>query len=772
MNVVRQDSIGVANTVCVTGGEYDYLYYNQDNQHDYEFSRPFDADYYVSFKIYNVLTFLGSNLPCSKSNFTANSITVSFLDEVNNVLDSFKVTNEDSFYQIRLIGIEANTKYKIRVEVDELEFGIAWYELKIISTDFLKENHKKALVALYNNTGGANWNVPWDISKPSANWHGVDRIGNIGFNQFTDFSNGYLNLNVNGLSLWQNNLTGSLPNEIGLLTSIRFLSLPVNNLQGGIPLSIGGLVNLETLWLAQNNLSGEIPKEIKNLINLKTLWLHNNNITGAIPSEIGSLINLEQLGLNDNAFNGNIPFTMGNLSKLTSLSLNRNSLTGSIPSELSNLSSLEDLWLFDNSLNGNIPAELGSLFKLENLYFSNNNFSGTIPDSFRHLSNLKKLFLNNNNLSGEIGNFIGDMESLEVLEISNNNFNGTIPIELGNLVNLEDLFLGGNNLEGSVPEEVFSLVNLESLGLNDNNLEGVISNQLVSLENLEFLNLSNNKFEGEIPSDIGQLNKLRRLFLGDNLLSGSIPESISSIENLEQLILKKNKFNGNIPDLSGSQIPSFFGYLDISLNDYIFSDLEPQFDFLKNNIGTFVYAPMNPFNQPQNIPLVLGQTITLNASFSSLSGKSREAKGVNNEYQWYKDGILIDGAVNESYIIENAVNEDAGEYICKVTNSSIPDLILESNPIIIESSLGTEEIIKNDIKIYPNPASNILVVESKNYPVRSVSFFNVLGESVKQVNDNFTRIDVSSLSNGIYFLKIKTDLVQVSKKLVVKTNRH
>ena len=59
-----------------------------------------------------------------------------------------------------------------------------------------------------------------------------------------------------------------------------------NQLSGEIPPEIGNLTNLTHLWLSSNQLIEEIPSEIGNLTNLTELYLSNNQLTGEIPSEI------------------------------------------------------------------------------------------------------------------------------------------------------------------------------------------------------------------------------------------------------------------------------------------------------------------------------------------------------------------------------------------------------------------------------------------------------------------------------------------------------
>jgi Leucine-rich repeat (LRR) protein len=75
-------------------------------------------------------------------------------------------------------------------------------------------------------------------------------------------------------------LTGSIPPEIGCLTNLEYLYLYDNQLTGGIPSEIGNLTNLDYLALFNNQLTGEIPPEVCDLIesnNLDINWILTGN---------------------------------------------------------------------------------------------------------------------------------------------------------------------------------------------------------------------------------------------------------------------------------------------------------------------------------------------------------------------------------------------------------------------------------------------------------------------------------------------------------------
>ena len=177
-------------------------------------------------------------------------------------------------------------------------------------------------------------------------------------------------------------------------------SVPTNDLSGSIPPELGNLTNLDMLSLSGNALTGSIPPELGDLTNLTSLWLHNNYLSGPIPTELGDLTNLEGLLLGINGLSGPIPPELGNLTNLTSLRLQRNGLSGSIPPELGNLVDLWSLYLHGNELSGSIPTELGNLTKLVFFNLSDNELSGSIPDKLGNLTNLAELDLSGNDLSG------------------------------------------------------------------------------------------------------------------------------------------------------------------------------------------------------------------------------------------------------------------------------------------------------------------------------------------------------------------------------------
>ena len=226
----------------------------------------------------------------------------------------------------------------------------------------------------------------WSARTPIADWDGVTVGGRP--------------QRVTELDLYDSQLTGAMPTELGTLTNLQRLVLSQNRLTGPIPAWLGDLSNLQELSLWGNRLSGPIPASLSDLANLRFLILSGTQLTGEIPTELRHLVNLEWLYLYDSQLTGPVPAWLRDLANLERLVLSQNRLTGPIPAWLGDLANLQELSLWGNQLTGEIPSELGSLSNLQELYLSGNQLTGEIPSELGGLSNLQELYLSGNQLTG------------------------------------------------------------------------------------------------------------------------------------------------------------------------------------------------------------------------------------------------------------------------------------------------------------------------------------------------------------------------------------
>ena len=85
------------------------------------------------------------------------------------------------------------------------------------------------------------------------------------------------------------------------------------------------------------------------------------------------------------------------------------------------------------------------------------------------------------------------------------------------------------------------------------------------------------------------------------------------------------------------------------------------------------------------------------------------------------------------------------------------------------SSGNKTEVPIEGLSIYPNPVTNgkVYISTSQNKE-KDIQIFNVLGKPVQRTKLRGKELDLSSLSAGIYILKIKEGKSTATRKLVVR----
>ncbi|KAF6175541.1 hypothetical protein GIB67_023061 [Kingdonia uniflora] len=219
-------------------------------------------------------------------------------------------------------------------------------------------------------------------------------IGNMSSLEYLDFSDneftGTLPVSLGDLkllkylSLADNKLTGEVPSTLIYCTVLSEVRLRGNKFNGSIPKGLFGFM-LEEIDLSENDFTGKLPSEMGLLSSLRHLNLSSNNIRSTLPQDLGYFQSLSVLDLRKNAFYGSIPEDLCESNNLSILQLDSNSFTGSIPEEIGNCSSLYLLSLSHNNLNGSIPRDLSRLNKLKILNLEDNELSGQIPPDLGRL---------------------------------------------------------------------------------------------------------------------------------------------------------------------------------------------------------------------------------------------------------------------------------------------------------------------------------------------------------------------------------------------------
>lgn len=296
--------------------------------------------------------------------------------------------------------------------------GLDWlihYDRGILLDEEKRVQQRYILSVFYFATNGDVWKTKWlDPERSECEWLGVT----------CNATNGV----VERIDIGDNNITGTIPNEIQSLSDLIYLNVSYNNISGTIPLNFfNSLIDLEWLDMQQNQLTGKIPERSVSI----------------------SKSRLRMIDLGSNQFTGVFPF----FKNVESVRFGMNNLTSIDPLYMTDSQSLKELRGFHNQLIGTLPTAWRSNHTLIELDLGYNFWTGTIPQDLWNLPSLKSLWLDHCNLTGPLPS-LSESTSMHRLWLDSNQLSGTIPSGFGwNWTKLYSVKLQDNQLTGSVTLE-------------------------------------------------------------------------------------------------------------------------------------------------------------------------------------------------------------------------------------------------------------------------------------------------------------------------------
>lgn len=180
--------------------------------------------------------------------------------------------------------------------------------------------------------------------------------------------------------------------------------------------------------------------------------------------------------------------------------------------------------------------------------------------------------------------------------------------------------------------------------------------------------------------------------------------------------------------------------------------------FANNNTATHVL--MNAGGCDSIITLNL--TITAINTGVTQANETLTSQETGATYQWIdcNDNSPIAGATNASFTATSN-----GSYAVKVTKSSCT----ETSTCYSVTTLGVENLSAKSYKLYPNPVTDVLKIESQEN-VQQVSLYSITGQLLITITpqSNMIEVDVAPFVSGIYILKIQNNNGNIIINRVVK----
>ncbi|RAL37164.1 hypothetical protein DM860_004086 [Cuscuta australis] len=140
-----------------------------------------------------------------------------------------------------------------------------------------EELFTKNLDAIFLNNNRFTGELPQNLgNSPSS----VINLANNGFSGEIPFSLGYAGSRIKEILFLNNQLTGCIPEGVGLWTDLQVLDVSYNSLGGRLPESMSCLTEIEVLNLGHNRLMGELDELVCSLRSLVNLTLASNFFSG------------------------------------------------------------------------------------------------------------------------------------------------------------------------------------------------------------------------------------------------------------------------------------------------------------------------------------------------------------------------------------------------------------------------------------------------------------------------------------------------------------
>mmetsp|Transcript_87186 Transcript_87186/g.247531 ORF Transcript_87186/g.247531 Transcript_87186/m.247531 type:complete len:250 (-) Transcript_87186:1444-2193(-) len=220
------------------------------------------------------------------------------------------------------------------------------------------------------------------------------------------------------MNLGYNELTGSLPSQLGQMTAMKtaysyYVGFVNSNDFGGsqIPTQFGYMTAFTSMGygLYSAGLGGTVPSELGCLSILNTDFrVNNNDHTGTVPTELGQLTGITaNFFVSVNQYTSSpLPTEIGQLTSVkTYLGLLEMPCTGTLPTEIGNMVEMISRFkLNGNSFSSTIPTQIGRLTKMVGKFdLSSNMFTGDVPTEVGRLRRcLPSLLSSNMIISGDI----------------------------------------------------------------------------------------------------------------------------------------------------------------------------------------------------------------------------------------------------------------------------------------------------------------------------------------------------------------------------------
>ena len=393
-------------------------------------------------------------------------------------------------------------------------------------------------------------------------------------------------------------------------------------------------------------------------------------------------------------------------------------------------------------------------------------------------------------MTPEIGSsFWPQVSSIEGLCKGMVYLNMTAAKMIGNYATLKDNtsnFINETTFESNFTLQRLGVVENESFTISvvpiSSNIESVSSE--ISLNSLQIGDEAESSFEITLNESITQGdNIIYKYILNNGLFNEEI--LVDKIYGEPQIIFEDESDNyGNYWTESSEWSNTYEEYFSpqTSITDSPYSNYSNNSEEIIQLINTinlsgFTYAEINfdaKWNIESGYDYVQLEISTDNGNTWIPQCGKYTTKGIET-HDYALDEPLYDGNqsewVNENILLSEYLGDEISLRFKLYTDGGLRrDGFYFDNFEIkgLSENLSNSEIQQNNSTVFPNPVSDYLNIRSEN-EILKIQIYDLLGKNlIKTEKDNLASVNLSLLSPGVYIVKIFSDEIVESKRIIKK----
>lgn len=366
------------------------------------------------------------------------------------------------------------------------------------------------------------------------------------------------------------------------------------------------------------------------------------------------------------------------------------------------------------------------------------------------------------------------------------NINQTAVINLTSMDTIRKIDLSGLNIKDV--NDVIFIKKIKNLDLSNNQIKDI--SPLLSLPHLQVLNVSNNNITNIATFSFSDKRNFKLIVTGNEVSNFSYlaPSTFANVETVganrqkvaEPTFLLNDLFtitrtNGqakihyNIWDNTNNCVPFTMAYGDSNTNTSLqCNSYTNNLDYNYTNAG-FKVITITRDNQTLNTHFVAPYTFTYDMGqyYPIALNLPSEINLVSLE----NTNSLGTATISSNQINYEplAIGNDTIKVKYKYSTSNRAELFYIFTTNTNTLSTNELEIIKN-LKIYPNPADNMLFIDTTEKQIQKIEILDLQGRLLKTIKENKEKyqIDISNFSSATYLVKLSTEKGSQTVKVVKK----